>query len=157
MFQLPIQANESVTLTWSPSASTNVAGYNIYYGAVSHVYSNVVNAGNTNQVTISGLVPGTTYYFAATAVDVFGVESGFSNETSYTAPMTLAALNLAASKGGQFSFTVSGDAGQLYVVQASTNLINWTSIQTNVAPFLFMDSNTGSFQQRYYRAFLLPL
>ena len=155
--QLPIHADESVTLAWYPSTSPDVADYKIYYGTASQDYSEVVDAGNNTSVTIDGLVPGTTYYFAATTVDSGGNESGFSNEASYTVPVTPAALTLLASAGGQFSFTVSGDAGQLYVVQASTNLIDWVSIQTNIAPFLFTDTNAAGFSQRYYRAFYLLL
>jgi hypothetical protein len=165
IFQLPVLADESVTLAWNPSISLDVAGYKIYYGTVSRVYSNVVDAGNTDTVTISGLVPGTTYYFAATTVDVLGNESGFSNEARYTMPVTPAALTMPATQtsltlstntGVRFSFAVSGDAGQSYVIEASTNLLDWDLLQTNVAPFLFTDMNAAGFAQRYYRAFYLP-
>lgn len=159
VFQLPVWANESVTLAWVPSISTDVAGYNIYYGTASHSYSNMVAAGNTNRVTLSGLTPGVTYYFAATTVDVLGNESGFSNEASYVMPVTPAALAMPASPGAQpagpFSFTVSGDAGQNYVVQASTNLLDWVSVQTNTAPFQFTDTNAVGVEVRFYRAFYL--
>jgi hypothetical protein len=155
--QLPTHADESVTLAWNPSISLDVAGYMIYYGTASRVYASVqLVPGNATRVTISGLVPGTTYYFAATTVDVLGNESGFSNEASYTMPVTPAALVLSASPGGRFSCAVSGDAGQQYVVQASANLLDWDSLQTNVAPFQFTDMNAANFAQRYYRAFYLP-
>ena len=154
-FQLPVRANDSVTLAWYPSGTPDVVAYKIYYGLASHNYSNVAMAGNHTNVTISGLVPGKTYYFAATTVNSAGSESGFSNEASNTVPVTAAALTSAARLGGQFSFTVSGDAGQQYVVQASTNMVNWISIQTNAAPFLFTDPNAAGFKQRYYRVFYL--
>ncbi len=154
-FQLPVRASESVTLAWNPSTTPNVTAYKIYCGTASHSYTNAVTAGNCTNVTISGLVTGKTYYFAATTVNSAGSESGYSNEAGNTVPVTAAALTSAARSGGQFSFTVSGDAGQQYVVQASTNLLNWISIQTNAAPFLFTDSNAAGFKQRYYRAFYL--
>ena len=154
-FQLPVCANESVQLAWNPSSTPNVTTYKIYYGPASHSYSNAVEVGNTTNATISGLVPGKTYYFAATTVNSAGTESGFSDEVSNTVPVTAAALTSMARSSGQFSFTVSGDAGQRYVVQASTNLINWISIRTNTAPFLFTDSNAAGFNQRYYRAYYL--
>lgn len=157
VFQSAIWADESVTLAWNPSVSTDVAGYKIYHGTASHVYSSVQPVpGDATSVTLSGLVPGMTYYFAATAVDILGNESGFSNEASYTMPVTPAALVLSANPGGQFSFAVSGDAGEQYVVQASTNLLDWDSLQTNVAPFQFADTAAASFGRRYYRAFYLP-
>ena len=79
-------ATGSVALAWNPSISTNVAGYKIYYGVASGVYNNTIPVGNSTNVTVTGLVEGTTYYFAATAVDALGVESQFSNETSYSVP-----------------------------------------------------------------------
>jgi hypothetical protein len=40
----------------------------------------------------------------------------------------------------------------MYVVQASTNLLDWVSVLSNTAPFVFVDSNTAGFNQRFYRA-----
>jgi len=154
-FQLPVHADGSVRLAWNPAISTNIVGYRIYYGTVSRSYTNVVAIGNNTNVTISGLVQGRTYYFAATTVDTAGHQSGFSNEASNTVPV-MTALAAAARSSGQFSFTVSGVAGQRYVVQASTNLLNWIPLQTNTLPFLFTDTNAVKFKQRYYRALYLP-
>jgi hypothetical protein len=87
----------SVTLAWDPSASTNVAGYVVYYGVATGAYTNFVAAGNATNTTITGLVAGTTYYFAATALDADGLESGYSTEITCTLslpnqPPTLDAL-----------------------------------------------------------------
>jgi hypothetical protein len=74
---------QSVTLAWHPSPGTSViANYNVYYGAASATYTNVVAAGTNSTVSISNLVNGTTYYFAATAVDTSGLESDYSTEVS---------------------------------------------------------------------------
>ncbi len=48
----------------------------------------MVNAGNTTVATVSGLIEGGTYYFAATAYDTSALESDFSSENNYTAPIT---------------------------------------------------------------------
>ena len=154
--QLPVHAGQSVTLAWNPSSTPDIAGYRIYYDTACGNYPNVVEVGNTTNATVSGLVPGTKYYFAATTVDGAGNESGFSNEASYAMPVTAATLAAPAGSAGQFSFTVSGDAGQQYVVQASTNMLDWVSLQTNAAPFLFTDNDAAGFNQRFYRAFYLP-
>ena len=81
-------ATGSVTLAWNPSISTDVAGYRIYYGLACGVYNSTISvAGSTaTNATVTGLVEGATYYFAATAVDALGIESQFSNETSYSVP-----------------------------------------------------------------------
>jgi hypothetical protein len=84
-----IQAqNASVTLIWDPSPDTNVVAYSVYYGPSTGNYTNLVNAGNSTNVTISGLVIGGTYYFVATAIDVAGLESDPSNEVNYTPGVT---------------------------------------------------------------------
>jgi hypothetical protein len=79
-------ADQSVTLTWSPSADTNAVGYKIYYGGASGAYTNTLDVGNATNVTVAGLSEGNTYYFSATTVSSAGVESAFSNEASYAIP-----------------------------------------------------------------------
>jgi hypothetical protein len=76
-------ATGTVTLAWDASAGTNIiANYNLYYGAASATYTNVVAAGTNLTVSVTNLVEGTTYYFAATAVDTAGLESDYSTEVS---------------------------------------------------------------------------
>jgi plastocyanin len=56
---------------------------------------------------------------------------------------------------GQFQFTVHGIAGQTYATEASTNLINWTALATNIAPansFNVTDSTSANILRRFYRA-----
>jgi hypothetical protein len=178
LFQTQVLATQSVVLVWTPSICTNVAGYRVYYGLASHAYGGFVTVGQTNTAVISGLADGTVYYFAATTRDVSGNESPLSNELVYQVPsaaakMTTLTLNhtsnlqvqvpsaaarLTALKGpdGQFSFTVSGVSGSQYVVQSSTNLVNWVSVQTNASPFTFTDTSTVKLNQCYFRTIYLP-
>ncbi|HSU55488.1 MAG TPA: cellulase family glycosylhydrolase, partial [Candidatus Dormibacteraeota bacterium] len=65
--------------------------------------------------------------------------------------------NLSAT-GGQFSFTVSGQTGPDYGVQASSNLMQWsTAFVTNspALPFFWVDTNS-SMQRGFYRIKLGP-
>jgi hypothetical protein len=57
---------------------------------------------------------------------------------------------------GVFQLTLAGVPGNNYVVQASTNLVDWVPLLTNVAPFLFSDTNAGTNPKGYYRAVYLP-
>ena len=52
------QIASSVTLAWDPSPSSDVAGYNLYYGPTSRTYTNMINAGSVTNVTVSGLAAG---------------------------------------------------------------------------------------------------
>jgi hypothetical protein len=58
----------------------------------------------------------------------------------------------------QFQFTVNGTTGANYVVQVATNLTapDWKSLLTNAAPFSFVETNAGTFGQRFYRATVAP-
>ena len=60
-------ATHSVTFGWAPNLEPDVAGYRIHYGVASGTYTQVVDVGNTTMASISGLVDGTTYYFALSA------------------------------------------------------------------------------------------
>src|SRR6266513_1947055 len=55
----------------------------------------------------------------------------------------------------RFQFRVSGAPGQRYSIEASPNLVNWTSVSTNqVSTFgfsEFTDTAPGEFPQRFYR------
>ena len=63
-----------------------MVGYRVYYGVASRTYTNMVDVGAATNVTISGLVEGKTYYFAATAYNILGLESDYSDEVVYTIP-----------------------------------------------------------------------
>jgi hypothetical protein len=77
---------QSVTLAWDANTETNLAGYNLYSGAKSGVYTNKMTVGKTTTNAVSGLVSGTTYYFAVTAFNTAGAESDYSSEVSYLVP-----------------------------------------------------------------------
>jgi len=75
---------QSVTLAWDPVSG--VAGYKVYQGGATRVYTNSADAGAATQETVSTLTVGKTYYFAVTAYNSSGVESDDSSEISYTVP-----------------------------------------------------------------------
>ena len=63
-------------------------------------------------------------------------------------------LSNVSLSGGVFSMTVNGSSGVDYVVQASTNLVDWDNIFTNhlpTPPFIWSDGAAGNFARRYYR------
>jgi hypothetical protein len=61
---------------------------------------------------------------------------------------------------GQFRFTLTGvTPGRTNVIEASTNLVNWTAISTNVVStnrVTVTDSGATNHDRRHYRAFQLP-
>ncbi len=69
---------------------------------------------------------------------------------------TAALLTAAKGANGQIAIAVNGVAGTPYQVEASTDLLHWTPVYTNNAPFTFVDGNAGQFSRRFYRALSLP-
>ena len=69
-----------ISLEWDANTEPNLAGYKIHYGVSSGDYDNTVDIGNYTSCTISELQEGQTYYFAASAYDLNGNQSGYSNE-----------------------------------------------------------------------------
>ena len=103
-------AASSVTLAWDPDSGTDIiTNYNIYYGVASATYTNTVSAGTNTTVTISSLVDGTTYYFAATAVDTAGLESDYSTEISALIGAML--TNTPPTLGALANMTINENAG----------------------------------------------
>ena len=64
---------------------------------------------------------------------------------------TLTAALRAAN--GHFSFQVTDVPGCKYVIQASSDLVHWSSLQTNIALFTFEDPVADSFGRRFYRSY----
>jgi hypothetical protein len=129
----------SVNFAWTPSASTNITGYTIYYGGASHTYTNSIAVGTATNATVPGLTDGVTYYFAATAVDDAGLESEYSNEASNAPPVVGALPPTISAISDQSTiqdtptapiFFVIGDA----VTAASSLTLYATSSQTGLVP-----------------------
>ena len=151
----PARAGQSVFLSWAPSPDSAVAGYKIYYGGSSGNYTNFILAGNVTNSIISGLNGGNTYYFAGTALDGSGGESGFSTEVSYSLPPAALKLALTMAGGGRFQLAGTGLAGHTYEIQATTDLVAWETIGTQTPDanglFGFMDENAPNYPMRFYR------
>ena len=81
-------ASGTVTLAWDAPATNedgtplnDLGGYKVYYGRSSRSYTNSIDAGLDNSIAIGVLSQG-TWFFAVTAYDTSGNESGYSNEVS---------------------------------------------------------------------------
>jgi hypothetical protein len=83
----PVMAAHSVTLKWNPNTETNLAGYRLYSGLASRVYSSsqVVLVPDTSAL-VTNLDPCVQYFFAVTAFTADGLESDHSDEVSYWVP-----------------------------------------------------------------------
>jgi hypothetical protein len=77
---------------------------------------------------------------------------------SVVIPPTPSKLSLAPAFGnGTVTASLSGTAGQTYVIEASADLIHWQALSTNIADAAgivsLVDSNAVAFPSRFYRAY----
>ncbi len=79
-------STHTVNLTWNPSSSSNVTGYNIYravYSSSCGTFSKINSVLNTSTTYSDAAVEsGTSYCYAATAVSSSNEESSYSNIAS---------------------------------------------------------------------------
>ena len=73
-----------MTVEWDANSEPDLAGYVVYYGTASGVYTVNVDVGNQTSWQVN-LVDGQSYYFAVKAYDSEGLYSVFSNEVSAVA------------------------------------------------------------------------
>jgi hypothetical protein len=148
IFSNPVLIDEAhageVSLTWDANAESTIAGYKLYYGSSSKSYEYSVDVGNTTTYTLTNLPDDMSYYFAATAYDVYGNESDYSEEVfcvinnqppiadagpDQTIPpassVILSATNSYDPDGGSLSYTWKQIQGT-EVILSSTNAVQPT-------------------------------
>jgi hypothetical protein len=85
-----------------------------------------------------------------------------SNSVTWTVNISLSQMALTSPRvasGGRFAFSVTGSAPRGFVLQASTNLLSWSSLSTNLLSgghADFTNSDPSGFRRRYYRAQAVP-
>ena len=80
-------ANHVVTLSWNASTSSDVTGYNVYRSPDSSSWTKI-NAGVVPSTLYndSTVANGSTYYYAATSVDISGDESSKTKSIKVVVP-----------------------------------------------------------------------
>jgi hypothetical protein len=75
-----------VCFTWSANTEPDLAGYRLYHGTQSGVYTNVTALSATNTRTCVNVAKGTTNYFVLTAFNASGTESLPTAELCFESP-----------------------------------------------------------------------
>ena len=92
----------------------------------------------------------------------FPVNFNFSGNVPNAIPANIpdaSTVSIAAQPDGSMAITLLGSTNQTYVLQASLDMQNWTSISTNAAStntFTVTDSAATNFSARFYRLAQLP-
>lgn len=83
---MPARAAD-VALAWDANTEPDLAGYVVLVGTASRVYTQSQEVGPAATVsTVTGLAPGSRYYFAVRAFNATGLQSGWSNEVTVLVP-----------------------------------------------------------------------
>ena len=113
-------------------------------------------------VTVNPPAQGVYNPTASVSADQADLNTVNNTATVTTTVITVAPAHLSGSgyTSGAFSFTLQGTPGS-YVLQASPDLTNWTSISTNTVSssgtLQLSDPNAGTYQRRYYRvSYIVP-
>jgi uncharacterized repeat protein (TIGR01451 family) len=155
---------------WGPSPATNVfvsdnLPDNVTFVSVTNTQGNANNSATvvtwdigslaTNagaQLTVT-VTPNSTGSFVNSAI--VNAVTPNSNPDDISASSTVIVgsgappplTNIVENNNGTFQFTVNGTPGQEYIVEASTNLLDWVRVYTNPppynSPFTFTNANTS--------------
>jgi len=79
-------ASETAALSWDANSEPDLQGYKLYLATISGGYGAPIATlpMDVTSYTVTGLEPGSTYFFVVTAYNSDGVESSFSNEVNKT-------------------------------------------------------------------------
>jgi len=84
-----------LTLTWDPNPESDIAGYLVSWGDVSHGYTSSVDVGNSTIYQFTEPDPSKVFYIAVRAYNTSGLVGPYSNEIATTpvvAPLILTSL-----------------------------------------------------------------
>ncbi|MFW5640369.1 MAG: fibronectin type III domain-containing protein, partial [Thermodesulfobacteriota bacterium] len=120
-FSVGVEPGKAI-MEWQLNGEDDLNGYYAYCGEASRNYGPPVPVGKNSSYTMSNLDEGKTYYFAVSAVDTAGNESGYSTELSKTIPTT-PVQSPAPQKPSpdQFVYNLSVNSGKPYEIMDGLN------------------------------------
>jgi hypothetical protein len=125
-----------------------VLGVNLLDLTTSDTYSTNFN------VDLTADAGGTTAYVGFTGASGYATSDQIISDFYFTPLMIITTNSAFGFNNGHFGFDVVGPAGQTVVIQASTDLVNWTPLETNVLSqglLYFSDPDASNFAHRFYQ------
>jgi len=161
---VPLTTAPSITL--QPQSQIAVAGNTATFtssatGTPAPTYRWRLNGTNLSGATAATLLlptvtVGQTGTYSVTVTNLTGSANSSGALLSVYASAAATLCGAGCASNGQFQLSVAGVPGCNYAILASTDLSNWTVLQTTNSPFTFTDTNTSGFPCRFYRAQYLP-
>ena len=133
--------------------------FNIFYpqGTNAPLFGGVLFDGSRFEIT--AILGGETGIGASglnfpSGTKVYGAFLPNSSSVAITLPIILSAPQMTVGKTN-FTFQLSGASGNNYVLQVSTDLLNWSSVSTSAIPAsgtVNLTNAITNFNRRFYRA-----
>jgi hypothetical protein len=154
-----------VNLNWNASADSSLLGYHVYRAPVGGSFSRLTTSPTAAQ-SYQDLPGSGAFTYMIRAIKF---ESGYSGTFTNASEGVLANVNVVTAttpvaisrpqwNGSQISFLCTGQPGQRFAVECSSNLTTWTAISTNVlvsSPLTFADTRSAALDC-FYRTRLNP-
>jgi hypothetical protein len=161
--------SQGIALRWNPSSDIALQGYHVYRGSTSNgPFTRLTGDRPIAESTLADdPPPGIAAYMVraikletSTSGTYQNASQGIFASTRVAARTNATPVNFSNAQliNGNFQISVTGQAGQQFAVEVSTNFVTWSSIFTNVLKtpvFEFSDTNARQFSRRFYRSRLI--
>ena len=156
---LPLSALSLVSSTPAPGTSVAVSGQNLTWT----IGSLPINTGASLTLNFYAATNASGLYTNSAIVNATTGDPNSDDDTGAVTLLVSGAAQQAAPQlapgynpgTGTFQLAVTGAAGQSVIVQASTNLVSWFPIATNLVPFTNSFA-TSNYPALFYRAVVGP-
>ncbi|HEU5395550.1 MAG TPA: immunoglobulin domain-containing protein, partial [Verrucomicrobiae bacterium] len=140
-FLVPAGSNATFTVS---------AGFSPLHYQWFNNHTNAIPDANKTSMTLTNVLPSDAGNYTVIVTNLYGAVTSSASLTVFTnAAARLGNFSFKADNGA-FQFYNQGVTGLTYTIQASTDLVNWVPLRTNVSPFTFSDTN--AFPRRFYRS-----
>jgi len=166
----PAITNQNITFTatvspLTPTTATPTGAVQFKSNGV-NLGSPIALAGGQGSLTVAAVALGAgsfaiTAEYSDAAGNFNNSTNGLTQVVNNPAPAPVACkICITPPQAGCVNASLTGTPGQTYVLEASTDMIHWTAISTNVAGanglLTLTDTNAGKFPSRFYRGATLP-
>ncbi len=161
----PVSNLRPPTFFRKPGSTVVITGRNVSFAAGATGKGLLKYAWKFNGKTIPGATGSTLTLkkvtaaqagaYSVTVSSAFGSTNSLAALTVYESPAAKLG-EMTRLTNGNFAFPITGVPGYKYVVQATTDLQQWTSVATNTSPFVFEDTHTAENEKRFFRAYYDP-
>jgi alpha-tubulin suppressor-like RCC1 family protein len=159
-----LAVEETGVFIYSHPPSTNVpvgANVNLTVSAIGSspltyqwTYNSMVIAGATNSTfALLNVQLAQTGEYAVKVTSILGATESIPGVLVVT-PLAITSPSL--NESNLFQLHLEGAPGVPYVLQSSSNLVDWISILTNPVPFLYTDFGSPTQQARFFRGYYAP-